>query len=123
MLVFCRRMLILFWGFFLFDKAWLALSTYYITIAIILFKCGDRDLMKSFLRGWNHVLGITGIILAGLCGVVIVTIWPMAKLDHVNLSIVLTSLGLSRTLWLVSRIFVLTVNPFLEEAFWRGCFE
>jgi membrane protease YdiL (CAAX protease family) len=64
------------------------------------------------------------ICLGGIVpGIVILYLWPIAKQEQTELSEILAMLNLKNVSFILFAIYASIVNPFLEESFWRGCFN
>ncbi len=64
------------------------------------------------------MLGV--VVASALGGLFIFLLWPWIKLEELLLTVELTNLGLSGTPWLIFILYYFTINPILEELFWRG---
>lgn len=107
-------------GLYIFSSAWLSMLLYHAGMALVLWVSGSWRLGKqpAKLTEWLALL----LVVAGsaAAGLVILTLWPVIKLVELSLSAELVALGLTGTVWTIFIFYYFTVNPILEELFWRG---
>lgn len=115
--------LAVFLGVFYFKNALFALLLYHLTLSICIIEINGVTALKLIKSDpiW-HISRL--ICLSGLLsGVVIYFLWPIAKLESINLAQLMESVNLKNTSFMFFALYVCFVNPFLEESFWRGCFK
>ena len=110
-------------GLNVFKSAWVAIGIYYFGIIIFIAFDGQTSLLKSFFHGWNLLAALACMAACGFTGVIVFLLWPIAKLERINLSDTLSEYGLSGAGCYFFVLAVLILNPVFEELFWRGYLE
>jgi len=110
-------------GIYILKNILIATLLYHIMLLICIYGIARFDIIKLFIKGAKWPLG-PAFCLSGLtAGGVILYLGPIARLEQVDLAKTLASLNLDRQWYLIYAVYACLVNPFLEEAFWRGCFK
>jgi len=110
-------------GVFFFKSGLFAVLLYHLVLAICIVGINRSKAIKLLVSGFRRHIGPL-ICLGGLLpGVVIFFLWPIAKLEPVDLAQLMESVSLTNTSFMVFALYACFVNPFLEESFWRGCFK
>ncbi len=107
-----------FCGLAIFHDAWLAVGGYFVTAVIIISLFGDITCHP--LKQNNQSTVILQIILGLAAGIPLYFLWPYLIPDNVVFNNQLANLGLSGNSFLLFLIYIFFINPFMEEAFWRG---
>ncbi|MEI6521349.1 MAG: CPBP family glutamic-type intramembrane protease [bacterium] len=105
-------------GLVIFHNAWLAVGGYFITAIIIISIYGDDSCHP--LKQHNKSTFIFQILLGLVTGIPLYYLWPILIPDNSAFNNQLTSLGLGGISFLLFLIYIFFINPFMEEAFWRG---
>ena len=79
-----------------------------------------KGLARKVFKGWNWSIATISIMTAVMIFPFIFVSWEYMRLGKVNLDVTLTSFGLHGSSWLLFMIYFSTVQPFLEEIYWRG---
>lgn len=110
-------------GVFLFRNGLTAVLFYHAVLLICIFGLTEFNaaklLVTGFHRFWGPLLAVGGLV----PGIVILYFWPIARQESVELSGVLEALNLGPGWFPLFAVYSCLVNPFLEEAFWRGGFQ
>lgn len=102
------------------ESAWAAMGLYHFGIALFVFS-GDRGrLLKHVGRGWHWGLAVAGVVMSALIVPIFLLFWGYMRLENATMNSVVTRFGLQGTLWFVFMIYFSTVQPLLEELYWRG---
>ncbi|MFH1376576.1 MAG: CPBP family glutamic-type intramembrane protease [Candidatus Woesearchaeota archaeon] len=106
-------------GLYVFHNAWIAFIIYHILILIVMISTKNMGYWKELVKGRN-VLIIFLAVLFGICGGLLIYILaPFIGIkSYINPALV--ALGLSGVSWLVFVFYHSLVNPWFEEAYWRG---
>jgi membrane protease YdiL (CAAX protease family) len=113
--------LAVFLGVFYFKNAFFALLLYHLTLSICIIEINGVTALKLIKSDpiW-HISRL--ICLSGLLsGVVIYFLWPIAKLESINLVQLMESVNLKNTSFIFFALYVCIVNPFLEESLRLHC--
>jgi len=110
-------------GLYVFKNVFFALAIYYSAITFFIVTKGGKGLLRTIFSGWNSCATAGSAIVCASCGVVIFLLWPYAKLENVNLTSTLAEYGLSGATCYIFVAVATILNPFIEELFWRGCFQ
>jgi hypothetical protein len=106
-------------GLFVFHSAWGALLGFHIAITISLLFARP-DIPISILLKYKDIKWIfLSILLCGSSGVTLYFLWGYFGFAG-DLSEQVEMLGLNSSTWLVFIAYFVSVNPFIEEYFWRG---
>lgn len=81
---------------------------------------GGTHHWRELFAGWDWKTGIGSIVFGLGGGVVLYLLAPTAGIDATMIGPVLEQLGLHGQSWLLFVIYHSLVNPWIEEAFWRG---
>lgn len=103
-------------GMFIFHNAWVAILSYHACIVAVMALSG-----RSFR--FRPVLDINRLLMPlvfGLSGgVLMFFFWPTLSVSS-NQGF-FDSIGITKAAWPLFMVYYVSVNPFLEECFWRGC--
>jgi membrane protease YdiL (CAAX protease family) len=107
-------------GLHVFKSAWLAFAFYHgLVLAVLLLTGGQRIVVRLF-KGWNWKVALGSALFGLLGGIVLFTLAPLAGVNAERITPALSLLGLSGTSWLLFVLYHSLVNPWFEEALWRG---
>ena len=107
-------------GLYLFESGWAAIVGYHVAICAVIAVGGDgRKLQGVLFRGWNRAFGIGMTAACLISGLLVYLLWPIIRLEHVELGTALADLGLQGWSWLLFMAYYSLVNPAMEEIFWR----
>ena len=108
-------------GLYLFSNAFLTIILYHVLaiIAIIVFKKKYLIDYKIF-QGWNNILGTITILFGLVSGIIIYYLWDIVTKTGLDLQSQLSLFGLSGSVWIFFIIYLIIINPIVEEIFWRG---
>lgn len=109
-------------GLYFFKNAFLAIGLYHLGMAVILFAPQNRGLFKRAFKGWNTLEGILMTLAASSAGLFCYLLGRWVFKTDLDFSALLSGFGLNRINWLFFCLYFCTVNPFLEEVFWRAYF-
>lgn len=106
-------------GLYVFQNAWAAILGYHIAIILLVTRAGAWPSPAEFrLRGpiWRPILfGLTGCV----AGASVYVLWPFIHVSP-KLAAALLDWGLRPRAWPLFIAYGALVNPWLEEAYWRG---
>lgn len=103
-------------GIYLLHSVWIAMIVYHLGMAATIWCCRNRGTGVSCQAGARTPLIVMNVLI-GLCtGVFLYALWPILGTPQ-DIGLRLNRLGL--TSWLVFGIYYCSVNPILEELFWR----
>ncbi len=105
-------------GLFIFHNAWFAVLGYFVAAVIIISLYGDSSCNP--LKQNNKTPILLQICIGLAVGLPLYYLWPIIIPDNILFSKQLASLGLAGNSFLFFLIYIFFVNPFMEEAFWRG---
>ena len=110
-------------GLYVLKNAWIAIGLYHFGITVFLIA-GDRNsLLKKVCAGWNSIIAAVGIVMSVMIIPIIFFFWGHMQLESTPLKSVLANFGLHGTSWFFFMTYFSTVQPFLEELYWRGYLE
>lgn len=106
-------------GLYVMKNAWVAMGLYHLGIALVV-SSGDRGkLLPTVRSGWNTKAGVASVIVCSVGISTIYILWDYIRLENMCLKTALASLGLSGLSWCAFMIYFSTVQPVLEELYWR----
>lgn len=110
-------------GMYIFNNAFLALFIYHIGIITSLLTLNSNICIKNLLKINNKKIFILVSLICLLSGIIFYFIWGWVKIDDYMLIEILNRYGLfNKNIWLFI-IYFSTINPVLEEVFWRETFK
>ncbi len=107
-------------GYYWLDNVWIAFGAYHLLILVVLAAYGELGQLKRIKKGFNWKATILSTLPCLSAGALILWLWPIAALDGLDLTTELETIGLGGALWYVMCHYAFFVNPWLEEALWRG---
>ena len=107
-------------GLYWIGNAWLAFVPYHAAIFLVLALYGELGQFGRLRQGFDLVAALVSISPCLIAGVMIYLFFPVASHEGLELDSKLSEFGLSGTLWFVMIAYSFLVNPWFEEAFWRG---
>jgi membrane protease YdiL (CAAX protease family) len=110
-------------GLYVLKNAWIAIGLYHSGIAVFLIAGNRNNLLKKVSAGWNSLMVTAGVLMTAIIIFIIPFLWKYMQLENMPLNSVLTNFGLHGTSWFFFMIYFSTVQPFLEELYWRGYLE
>lgn len=110
-------------GLYVLKNAWIAIGLYHFGIIVVLIAGNRKSLLKSVCTGWNSMMAIAGVVMSVMIFPIIFFFWGHMYSDRTPLDSTLANFGLYGTSWFFFMIYFSTVQPFLEELYWRGYLE
>jgi membrane protease YdiL (CAAX protease family) len=110
-------------GLYAFKNAWIAIGLYHLGIVFFLVVGNRHSLLKKIYKGWEPIMAATGIVVSVMIFFLIFILWKYMQLENVRLDTALVGFGLHGTSWFFFMIYFSTIQPFLEELYWRGYME
>ena len=107
-------------GLYVFNNAWLTLVLYHLGILAFSMTGPRRGLLEKFKTGWNLPLAAAAAVMSLLVVPILFFLWPFIGNTAASLDTTLSQMGLSGPAWLLFIVYFSTVQPFLEELYWRG---
>ena len=107
-------------GLYILKNAWIAVGLYHFGITVFLVTGNRSRLLKKAYTGWNSIASVIGILMSAMIFPIIFFFWKLMQLEGMPLSSALSSFGLHGTSWFFFMIYFSTVQPLLEELYWRG---
>jgi membrane protease YdiL (CAAX protease family) len=106
-------------GLFVFHSAWGALLGFHVAIIVSLSIARPNIPVSILFKNKNLKWIIFSILLCGSSGIALYRLWNSFGFAN-NLSTQVESLGLNARTWIPFIAYFASVNPFIEEYFWRG---
>ena len=110
-------------GLYVLKNAWIAIGLYHFGITVFLIGGDGNSLLKRVCMGWNSIIAAAGIVMSVIIFPIIYFLWGHVQLESISLNSALANFGLHGTSWFFFMIYFSTVQPFLEELYWRGYLE
>ena len=110
-------------GLYVLKNAWIAIGLYHSGITVFLIAGNRKSLLKKVCAGWNSLMAAAGVLMAAMSIFIILFLWEYMQLENMPLNSALANFGLHGTSWFFFMIYFSTVQPFLEELYWRGYLE
>jgi len=110
-------------GLYVLKNAWIAIGLYHSGIAVFLMAGNRKSLLKKAYAGWNSLMAAASVLMAAVSIFIILFLWEYMQLENMPLILALANFGLHGTSWFFFMIYFSTVQPLLEELYWRGYLE
>ncbi|GAB4442076.1 MAG: hypothetical protein Kow0031_24120 [Anaerolineae bacterium] len=108
-------------GLYMLHSAWASILLYHAGMVAVLAATRSWQVGQP-ITGWQSRLAMAVVAaVSASAGIAIFVLWPIMKLPQLALAVELTRLGLQDFNWSLFIFYYFTVNPVLEELFWRGC--
>ncbi|MBC8393455.1 MAG: CPBP family intramembrane metalloprotease [Deltaproteobacteria bacterium] len=107
-------------GLCVLKNAWIAIGLYHFGMTVFLVTGNRSTLLKKAYTGWNFAATVIGILMSAMIFPIIFFFWKLMQLENMPLNTVLSNFGLHGTSWFFFMIYFSTVQPLLEELYWRG---
>ena len=107
-------------GLYVLGNAWIAIGLYHLGITVFLVTDSRSITLKKLRSGWNSTAAVFGIVMSVMIISMIYIFWRYMYLDNTSLNRALGNLGLRGTSWFFFMLYFSTVQPVLEELYWRG---
>lgn len=104
-------------GLYLLGNAWIAIAIYNGGIVVLL-SCARRWPVQWRARGRATAVVVT--LASAAAGPLLYLLWSLFELDHIQLAHVTSRLGLGGVSWWFFAVYLATVHPLCEEAYWRA---
>ncbi len=107
-------------GLYCLDSAVVAIFLYHLAILIFMILTKETINFKKVVLGYKAPVMLLMLPLYALPGFLMYFLWQQASLDGLVLQKSLDGLGLGsdKLFWFI--LYYVTINPLLEELFWRG---
>lgn len=110
-------------GLYFLKNAWIAIGLYHFGIVFFLIA-GDRNTMLKRIRtGLDFKMAVAGIVTSAMIFPIIFFFWEYMRLEDLHLKTALADFGLHGSSWFFFMIYFSTIQPFLEELYWRDYLE
>ena len=103
-----------------FQHGWASILLYHFGIVCTLALANYWHFGEGLKRKQDLWALIGVVLISTVAGAVIYGLWPTLAQEQLELDDELADLGLSQTAWIIFIFYYFTVNPILEELFWRG---
>ena len=110
-------------GLYVLKNAWVAIGLYHFGIAVFLIAGSGKSLLKRTCTGWNSLMAAIGAAMSVMIFPIVFFFWGYMQPDNMYMNSALVNFGLHGTSWFIFMIYFSTVQPFLEELYWRGYLE
>jgi hypothetical protein len=106
-------------GILLLQNAWIAIFGYHLGIVLMVRFAGVGVPVRQVFRGRNYRTLLAGVLIGAGGGLLLYLLWPLLAVPD-NIDAYLESIGLNVRTWPIFLAYFVTVNPLLEEYYWRG---
>ena len=110
-------------GLYILKNAWIAIGVYHSGVAAFLIASNWKNLLRKVYAGWNSLMAVAGVVMAAMIVPILFFLWEHMQLEDMPLASVLANFGLHGHSWLLFVAYFSTVQPLLEELYWRGYLE
>lgn len=107
-------------GLYVFKNAWIAIGLYHLGMIVFLLTDRQKISLKRICSGWNLTAAVFGIAMSVMIFPILYIFWRYMSLGNISLGLALGNLGLQGASWFLFMIYFSTVQPVLEELYWRG---
>lgn len=106
-------------GLFVFHNAWVAILTYHVGIASVIFWSKRVVPFKQIVQNVTCKPLIFSVAIGASSGILLYTLWPLLSIPS-DITTYMRSIGLTATAWPYFMVYYVLVNPVIEEYYWRG---
>jgi len=110
-------------GLWVLKNAWVAILLYHLGITMFLIAGDRKSLLKGVCTGWNSTVAVLSVVMSVAIFPIIFFFWKYMQSESIPLNCTLENFGLHGTSWLLFMIYFSTVQPIVEEIYWRGYLE
>ncbi len=107
-------------GLYFFKNAWVAIGLYHFGMTVFLMTDKKKMSLKRLCSGWNSAAAVFGIVMSVMIFPILYIFWRYMCLEDISLYSALANFGLQGASWFFFMIYFSTVQPVLEELYWRG---
>jgi membrane protease YdiL (CAAX protease family) len=107
-------------GLYVLKNAWVAIGLYHLGISVLLITGDGSNLLKKVPMGWNSIAVVISVVMSVMIFPILFFFWRFMQLENTSLASILTNFGLHEASWFFFMIYFSTVQPLLEEVYWRG---
>ena len=106
-------------GLFAFRSAWVAIITYHLGMAIVIFLSKPIVPFRQVIRSATFYPLILSVAVGASGGVLLYRLWPLLSVPP-DINTYLRSIGLTAAVWPYFVAYYVLINPGFEEYYWRG---
>ncbi len=106
-------------GVLVFRNAWLALLSYHLGMVSVMLISRYKPSLRASFAGSGYLIPVICTALGASAGIALITVWPLLGLNQ-SAGSYIRSLGLDQRTVPLFFVYFVTVNPWLEETYWRG---
>jgi hypothetical protein len=106
-------------GVYIFHNAWAAILGYHLGMLLILYLSGAAVFLRSLFYCRDYKLPVFAAIAGSLGGVLLYFLWPLIS-TTIDLKSALLDININSSTWSVLIPYLIFINPWLEEWYWRG---
>lgn len=106
-------------GLYVVSSALTAVGLYFVTMITVVVLQKDKSFLKSLVCGWKWKEGMFLSMVSILAGVCLFVLWKYIKKDGANVPEILKKFHLVSWQLFVFAIYLIFINPIIEEIFWR----
>jgi len=104
-------------GFLIFRNAWAAILSYHLGMAIIIWLCRTKTQFRRLFQSSNYKITLAAALIGASGGIVLFLLRPFILITG---TIDIRNFGLTGKTWPLFIVYYVSVNPFIEEYYWRG---
>jgi hypothetical protein len=106
-------------GLYIIGNGWITFGLYHGGLLLFILLAGQRRIFKEIFTGWNWTAGVIAIIFSSLVGLLLWLLWPFISIEPDALATQLGALGFGGVGRILFIFVFVTVNPVMEEVYWR----
>lgn len=106
-------------GVLVIHNAWAAVLGYHLGMIFVLFLSGSAVPLKSLFQCRDYRIPVITAVAGSLGGVLLYLLWPLIS-TAIDLNAALEDIRVTSDTWPVLIPYIILINPWLEEWYWRG---
>jgi hypothetical protein len=106
-------------GLFVFHNVWIAVVGYHLGAIIVVVLTRSYLSPSHLFRSNNIKTPIISALICGCGGILLYVLWPFLVIQS-ELNSYLQSIGFTEKMWPFLLVYLICLNPLIEEYYWRG---
>jgi uncharacterized protein len=106
-------------GLFVFHNVWIAVLGYHLGMIIVVALTRSYISPALLFHSNNYKIPIISALICGCGGILLYLLWPFLSVQA-EINSYLLSIGFTEKMWPFFLVYLICLNPLIEEYYWRG---